>query len=201
MAASFLAGAVGWTLAEYLLHRFLMHEMRGKGLASKEHLKHHADVTYFAPSSKKAMTAVGVTAVGLPAAWPVLGKQRALALVAGLDVTYYVYEIIHRRCHTHPPKGRYGRWLRKSHFHHHFGAPMRNFGVTTPVWDKVFHTEDDPGQIRVPRRMAMTWLLDDDGEVRADLAADYAIVGSRPLTEEQRDHDRVAAFANEIPEY
>ena len=42
-----LAGAASWTAAEYLLHRFAMHEMQGRGLASVEHLDHHADVTYF----------------------------------------------------------------------------------------------------------------------------------------------------------
>ena len=42
-----LAGAASWTIAEYGLHRFAMHELRGKGLASREHLSHHADVTYF----------------------------------------------------------------------------------------------------------------------------------------------------------
>ncbi len=38
-------GAAGWTGLEYGLHRFAMHELRGRGLASVEHLKHHADVT------------------------------------------------------------------------------------------------------------------------------------------------------------
>jgi hypothetical protein len=64
-AAAALGGA-GWTALEYGLHRFAMHEMRGKGLASVEHLKHHADVTYFSPASKKLLSAAGTTAV----AWP-----------------------------------------------------------------------------------------------------------------------------------
>ena len=68
-----LAGAASWTAAEYGLHRFAMHEMRGKGLASVEHLKHHADVTYFSPASKKAGVGRGHHRGGLPAghaAWP-----------------------------------------------------------------------------------------------------------------------------------
>lgn len=201
LAGWFLAGGAGWTFLEYALHRFLMHEMRGKGLASKEHLTHHADVTYFSPTSKKALTAVGVTSTVLPAAWPVIGRNRALALVAGFNVTYVAYEVIHRRAHTHAPRGRYGRWLRRSHFHHHFGAPRKNHGVTTPIWDKAFGTYDEPGVIRVPRRMAMTWLLDDNDEVHAELAADYEVVGGRTHTGEQREHDRVAAFSNETPAY
>lgn len=201
MTSWFLVGGAGWTLLEYTLHRFVMHEMRGKGLASKEHLTHHADVSYFSPTSKKTLTAVGVTSTVLPASWPVLGRNRALALVAGFNVTYVAYEVIHRRAHTHPPRNRYGRWLRRSHFHHHFGAPRKNHGVTTPIWDKAFGTYDEPGTIRVPRRMAMTWLLDEAGEVRLEHAADYEVVGGRSMTGSQREHDRVAAFSNQTPAY
>ena len=45
----------------------------------------------------------------------------------------------------------------------------------------------------------MTWLVGDDGEVRPEYAADYALAGSRPWTDEQAavDHDR--AFANQAP--
>ena len=32
-----------WSLGEYVIHRFLMHELRGRGLPSREHLVHHAD--------------------------------------------------------------------------------------------------------------------------------------------------------------
>ena len=34
-------GAFAWTLGEYLMHRFAMHAMKGKGMASREHLTHH----------------------------------------------------------------------------------------------------------------------------------------------------------------
>jgi sterol desaturase/sphingolipid hydroxylase (fatty acid hydroxylase superfamily) len=199
LAGWFVLGGIGWTFLEYGLHRFAMHEMKGKGLASKEHLSHHADVTYFSPTPKKALTAVGFTAGVLPTAWPVIGRDRALALVSGLNITYVAYEVIHRRAHTHPPTSRYGRWLRRSHFHHHFGAPRRNHGVTSFVWDKVFRTYDEPGVIRVPRRMAMTWLLDENGDVKPEYAQDYEVAGRRPPTDEQRADDRDKAFANVIP--
>ena len=85
--------------------------------------------------------------------------------------------------------------------HHHFGAPMRNFGVTSPLWDRVLRTYDDPGVVTVPRRMAPEWMLDADGEVRAEFANDYLAKG-RPLDEQpvgQRDRDRIDAFANVAP--
>lgn len=200
LVTSALVGGVTWTAAEYGLHRFAMHQMRGRGLASVEHLKHHAEVTYFSPASKKVASAAATTAVAFPAATVVAGRRRATAFTAGMIGTYFAYEVAHRRTHTHPPRGAYGRWARRSHLHHHFGAPMRNFGVTSPVWDKVLGSYDEPGIVTVPSRMAPVWMVDDDGQVRAEFAADYVVKGSRSVELRQREEDRVDAFANVAPE-
>lgn len=197
--AALALGALSWTAAEYGLHRFAMHEMRGRGLASREHLQHHADVTYFSPTSKKLLSAAATTSVVLPVGVVTAGRRRAVVFTAGMIGTYFGYELLHRRAHTHPPRNRYGRWVRRSHFHHHFGSPMRNFGVTTPVWDKLLGTYDEPGIVTVPRRMAPDWMLDADGEVRPEFAADYLAKGGRRPTPEQDEADRVDAFTNVAP--
>lgn len=194
------AGAAAWTGTEYLLHRFLMHEARGRGLASREHLSHHADVTYFAPTDKKLLSAASTTAVVFPVANAALGRRRATAFTGGLIGMYFIYELLHRRAHTHPPATAYGRWMRRNHFDHHFGAPMRNHGVTTPVWDRLFGTAHDPGVVRVPRRMAPHWMLTAVGSLRPDLAGDYEVVGRDRLDPATVERDRVAAFANQAPE-
>lgn len=195
-----LAGAASWSAAEYGLHRFLMHEMRGRGLASREHLRHHADVTYFSPMSKKLLSAAATTAVVQPVGTLTAGRRLATSYTSGLIAMYFAYEVLHRRTHTHPPRGRYGRWMRRSHFYHHFGGPMRNFGVTSPVWDRLLGTYDDPGLVTVPRRMAPAWMLDADGEVHPEYAADYQARGRRhhDAAQDRRDHDD--AFANLPPE-
>ena len=48
-------GALGWTLLEYLLHRFSFHGASARGSGAKEHRRHHAEVDYFAPSWQKAL--------------------------------------------------------------------------------------------------------------------------------------------------
>jgi len=197
--AAVLLGAASWTAAEYGLHRFLMHEMRGRGMASVEHLKHHADPTYFSPASKKMASAAATTAIAYPATAALAGRRWAGAFTVGLLSMYFGYEVAHRRIHTHPPRNRYGRWARRSHLHHHFGAPMRNFGVTSPVWDQAFGTYDDPGVVTVPRRMAPVWLLDDAGEVNAEFADDYLAKGGRHPGAEEVERDRADAFTNVAP--
>lgn len=189
---AFAAGWFAWTLGEYVFHRFGMHEAKGKGLASKEHLKHHADRD--SVLEKWALSWSGVLLVGLGLGWlltPAFG--------VGWVVGYGFYDWQHYWAHRRAPRNRYQRWLRRHHFHHHFGHPMANHCVTWPLWDHVFGTYEAPGQIRLPRRMAMVWLLDDDGAVKPEHAADYQVVGRAVRTDEQADVDLVAAYANTAP--
>jgi len=138
--------------------------------------------------------------VAYPVATAVAGRRWATAFTAGLIGMYFGYEVAHRRTHTHPPTNRYGRWARRSHMHHHFGAPMRNFGVTSPVWDVVCGTYDEPGVVTVPRRMAPVWLLDETGDVRAEFGGDYMVKGACRGEAGQVERDRSDAFANLAPE-
>lgn len=193
-------GGVSWTAAEYGLHRFAMHVLRGRGLASREHLQHHADVRYFSPTSKKLLSAAATTAVVAPVTTALAGRKWSAAFTSGMITTYFAYEVAHRRVHTHPPRNRYGRWARRSHLHHHFGAPMQNFGVTTPVWDQVFGTYEDPGVVTVPLRMAPDWMLDEAGRVHAEFSEDYVVkAGARSGDAALREQDRDDAFANRVP--
>ena len=193
-------GMALWTLGEYLMHRFAMHAMRGKGMASREHLRHHAERDSVLESWYFAWT--GVIAVGIALAInaaKLLGPV-GICLGAGWVAGYGFYDWIHWRAHRRPIAHPYERWVRRHHFHHHFGHPTANHGVTTPVWDMVFGTyERVEGPLRVPRRLAMVWLVDDDGQVRPEYADDYALAGSLRWTDAQAkvDHDR--AFANLAP--
>ncbi|MCP4006748.1 MAG: hypothetical protein GY725_21420 [bacterium] len=127
------------------------------------------------------------------------GVRVGLSFTAGLIGMYLLYEVLHRRAHTHPPRGGYGRWLRKSHFAHHFGNPRRAHGVTTPIWDVVFGTLLPVDRVPVPRRMAMLWLVDEAGQLRESFAADYTLVGKAQCDAETRRADADAAMANRSP--
>lgn len=189
----FLLGGAAWSASEYAIHRFIGHGPRRKtpasllarltpaGLAAefnREHLAHHTDPTYFAPTHRKVLAAAVAVPALATAVLPLMGPRRAVSFALGFAVTYGAYEVLHRRIHTHPPRGAYGRWLRRHHLYHHYKTPRANHGVTSPLWDRVWGTETPAGQIRVPRRTAPAWLTDDRGRVREELATDYAIAGA-----------------------
>lgn len=173
-----VVGALGWTITEYWLHRGWGHRGDAKNPFSVEHLAHHADVSYFAPTYKKVIvTAVVGTVMG--SGLFLLFGQPGLAGALGFMAMYVTYEVIHRRLHTHAGRGRYGRWARRHHLYHHYRRPKLNHGVTSPIWDFVFGTLEVPDIVKVPRRNALAWMLDAEGELIPELADDFELIGRK----------------------
>ncbi|NUP07558.1 MAG: hypothetical protein HOW73_16035 [Polyangiaceae bacterium] len=187
-------GGLSWTASEYVIHRFIGHgksrhmpdkllqRLTPKGFMAAfnaEHRAHHTDTTYFAASSHKA----GAAAVAIPALTavlaPILGVRRACAFASGYSVAYGAYEVAHRLVHVAAPRTRYGRWMRKHHLDHHHRTPRANHGVTSALWDHVFGTNQPAERVRIPRRAAPAWMVDESGQVRAEFAGDYEIIAER----------------------
>lgn len=189
-----LLGFCVWTFLEYAMHNWLGHKPKGKYRFSKEHLAHHADVHYFSPASEKARMAAVVMVLLTPVSALIAGPLSGIIFSVSVVLFYLWYEIVHRRTHTHPPRGPYSRWTRRNHFYHHFSSPFKDHGVTTPIWDIVFRTHVRPGQIRVPRRHAMDWLCDENGEVKSEYQEDYVLVGRMPKAKHSRPR-----LASQVP--
>ncbi len=200
--SGFVAGFFIWGFAEYVLHRFAMHELKGRGMMSREHLEHHVRGAWTF-SSIHLLSWAGMLLVGFvlwfPMGWAVVSAAFGLSVAIGWSVGYFFYEFNHAAAHLWGPSGPYTSWLRRHHFHHHFGHPMANHGVSWPIWDVVFGTVERPVLVRVPRRLAPAWLVDDDGEIRGEYAGDYVLVGAPTGDERLAALDRARAFASVAP--
>ena len=209
--AGFLFGPPLWTFLEYVLHRFAFHEAKGNNYGSREHLAHHARrdavISFKDPDGRGLNSIVyawmGVLFVGfvaIPLGGRVWGNAEfAAGAGPGFVAGYFFYEWIHWRAHMRPIATEYEAMIRKHHFLHHFRCPTKNHGVTTPFWDKVFGTYVTVEKVPVPRRFAMDWLLDGDGEVLPEYAGDYELRGRARLDDRQATDDHDKAFANEAP--
>jgi len=200
--AAFAFGFALWGFAEYVLHRFAMHELHGKGILSREHLEHHVQAKWnfdlLMLASWAGMLTVGFVA-WFPLGWVLVSAPIGLTVAFGWAAGYFFYEYQHAASHLRPPTGRYSTWVRRHHFHHHFGHPMANHGVSYPLWDIVFGTREIPDRVRVPRRLVLPWLVDADGELLPEFTADYVLVGSATGDERLAALDRARAFASIAP--
>lgn len=152
LAAAFSAGDVlatigfialglgGWTLAEYLIHRFVLHHLPGVAAIHMAH--HHAPRELIGTP-----TIFSFAAFYLLAFWPLMhvaGLRPAAAFMAGLLGGYLAYAATHYAVH-HLGSGGSSvlRSLKRQHALHHHGDSDRNFGVTSGLWDWVFGTRRD----------------------------------------------------------
>jgi cyclopropane-fatty-acyl-phospholipid synthase len=131
---SVLAGLAGWTLIEYVLHRFVLHGLRP---FSRWHAEHHDRPAALICTPTILSATLIVTLVFVPSL--VLGSLwRASALTLGVLTGYLAYAITHHA--THHWRGD-GAWLKRRkrwHALHHHAATPGFYGVTTPFWDHVF---------------------------------------------------------------
>lgn len=186
---AFAAGAIGWSLTEYSLHRWAGHPRSGsRGPMTKEHLDHHRNPDYFTPWWRKLMLALPVTLVVGPVAVALLGLPAGLSLLAGYVGAWLGYEWLHRRIHTVAPRNRYGDWARRHHLAHHFTSPQTNHGVTSPLWDQVFGTFREAPSVRIPAKRLPIW-LQPALAARARFVDAYTVVGRPALGDPEASAD------------
>ena len=69
-----------------------------------------------------------------------LGPEWSLPAFAGFLLGYLAYDMGHYHIHHHRSDNRLSLALRRYHYRHHFQQSDRGFGVTSPLWDRVFRT-------------------------------------------------------------
>ena len=132
---------LGYTLTEYSWHRWLFHWVGSPRVFLEGHGRHHA-----APEARLALpfftTVPHVLVVwGLAAA--VIGPGLGAFFAGVWFLGYSAYGGLHHLTHTPAVRSRLVTRLRAMHDVHH-ARPNRNFGVTTPLWDRVFRTWSAP---------------------------------------------------------
>jgi len=61
-------------------------------------------------------------------------------LFAAFMTGYLAYDLIHYATHHWPMKSGIGKFLTQYHLKHHYKTPDARYGVSSPLWDKVFRT-------------------------------------------------------------
>jgi sterol desaturase/sphingolipid hydroxylase (fatty acid hydroxylase superfamily) len=139
-----VAGALWWTLFEYLAHRYFFHLdrwwPRAQPLTFLFHGCHHVDPQDATRNVMPLLTTVPLFAGNLAILMLLFGQNLALGLAGSIGLAYVVYDVTHYACHQCQPRGRIGRYIRAHHLIHHFRNDSANFGVSSPLWDWIFGT-------------------------------------------------------------
>ncbi len=136
-----------WTLAEYLLHRYLFHWISENKFVKRFHfIMHGSHHLYPRDTERLLMPPVpGLIMASLLflmfyGIFSLFGYSNyTWAFFPGFFLGYLLYSFLHRATHVVKPPKRF-KYIWKHHSLHHYKYPNKAFGVSTPFWDHVFGT-------------------------------------------------------------
>ena len=143
----FISGLLFWTLAEYLLHRYLFHWITESKWVQRFHFIMHGSHHQF-PKDEARLLMPPVPGIILASIlfgifylifWLLGFTNLVYGFFPGFFIGYLMYSFVHRAIHVkRPPKRFKNLWLH--HNLHHYQYPEKAFGVSNTFWDKVFGT-------------------------------------------------------------
>jgi sterol desaturase/sphingolipid hydroxylase (fatty acid hydroxylase superfamily) len=136
-----LATLAGWTLLEYVVHRFVLHGIQP---FRRWHAAHHASPgdLICAPTILTASIIAGCLFMPV---WAFADVWLACSATLGLLLGYFAYAVTHHATHHWRGSGGWLRRRRQWHLVHHHERLPCCYGVTSGFWDHVF------GSIRLRR--------------------------------------------------
>lgn len=142
-----LCGLLTFSLLEYCVHRWLFHGP--VSMFEEGHRRHHEQpegydaLPFFVPP----LAYIAICAM-LSFAMPV---STALLLGGSVAAGYAAYGLSHWAMHAFRFRGPVLRsWAAGHHVHHYH--PEHNFGVTSPLWDRLLRTQYTSAAKRTTRR-------------------------------------------------
>jgi sterol desaturase/sphingolipid hydroxylase (fatty acid hydroxylase superfamily) len=136
-----------WTFAEYFLHRYLFHFITEAEWTKRFHFVVHGSHHVY-PRDQERLLMPPVPGLILASIlfsifyiffWISGRPDLTWAFFPGFFLGYLLYSFMHYAIHTYkPPSFLKGLWLH--HNVHHYQDNQRAFGVSSPLWDRIFGT-------------------------------------------------------------
>jgi sterol desaturase/sphingolipid hydroxylase (fatty acid hydroxylase superfamily) len=144
----FLVGVLAWTLAEYMLHRFVFHWISDTPAGRRIHFLVHG-VHHDFPGDKDRLVmplgfSIPLAVVFYATFYAMLGRAVAEPYFAGFVFGYLMYDGSHYAIHHFRMQSKISSFLKKHHMRHHHADHDGGFGVSSPLWDLVFRTMPEP---------------------------------------------------------
>jgi len=146
-AGFFFFALLFWTLAEYLLHRYLFHWISENKYIQRFHFIMHGSHHLFPRDNERLLMppVPGILMASILflifyAVFSLLNiPVYTWAFFPGFFLGYLLYSFLHRATHVMKPPKRF-KYLWKHHNLHHYKYPNKAFGVSNTLWDRIFGT-------------------------------------------------------------
>ena len=145
-AELFVSGLFVWTLVEYVMHRFVFHyQPADKPWAQRMHFVFHG-VHHDYPSDAKRLVLPPSMSIPLATGFyflfnAILPANYIFGFFPAFILGYLFYDISHYAIHHFNFKGNIWKKIKQHHMLHHYQDPAKGYGVSSPLWDKVFRSD------------------------------------------------------------
>ena len=142
----FFLGLFIWTFVEYIMHRFVFHYMpKDKPWALRMHFIFHG-VHHDYPSDARRLVLPPSVSIPLATIFyflfqAILPLNYIWGFFPGFLLGYLFYDISHYAIHHFNFKGNLWKKIKQHHMLHHYQDPDKGYGVSSPLWDKVFGSD------------------------------------------------------------
>jgi 4-hydroxysphinganine ceramide fatty acyl 2-hydroxylase len=141
----FFAGLFVWTFIEYIMHRFVFHYVPNNKLGLRLHFIFHG-VHHDYPSDAKRLVLPPSMSIPLATGFyflfrAILPVNYVFGFFPGFILGYLIYDISHYAIHHFNFKGNIWKKIKQHHMLHHYQDPDKGYGVSSPLWDKIFRSD------------------------------------------------------------
>lgn len=142
--ALLVGGIVSWTLAEYVLHRFVFHWLPPGKIGERIHFVAHG-VHHDYPNDSKRLVMPPALSIPLCILFYFIftlsmGDAYAMGFMPGFVIGYMIYDMTHYALHHVNWKNGFFLALKEHHMVHHYHDPDNGYGVSSKLWDYIFRT-------------------------------------------------------------
>jgi len=141
----FFVGLFVWTFVEYIMHRFVFHYVPKNKIGLRLHFIFHG-VHHDYPSDAKRLVLPPSVSIPLATGFyflfnAILPANYVFGFFPGFILGYLFYDISHYAIHHFNFKGNIWKKIKQHHMLHHYQSPDRGYGVSSPLWDKIFRSD------------------------------------------------------------
>lgn len=141
-----IAGALIYAIAEYFVHRYILHEFpKLFPTLYQGHMDHHRNPNDLKHMFSPVYYDMLIYFVYLTLLWLLFRNLSYIAPIAtGTLLFQLYYQWMHYAAHRPVvPRTAWGRWMKKKHLLHHFQDEHTWYGVSHPVLDFMMHTDEN----------------------------------------------------------
>jgi len=133
-----------WTIAEYIMHRWVFHFYPKSKIGKRIHFIFHGVHHDYPNDAKRLVMPLSASipmALALYFVFLFVFPSTIYAFFSGFLLGYLAYDMMHYALHHANFKSAFWKRLKQHHMLHHYSDSTKGYGVSSVLWDKILGSD------------------------------------------------------------